>query len=279
MADLENDRGRRTFEAQRRSIVKRRVQLPRQGDRWLPAGAVLIALALWELAACLGWISQLFFPPPSEIGITVGQLWSDGELPGNLGLTLGRVALGVLLGGGPGLLLGLLMGWSPSLRRTLDPFVAALHPVPKIAILPLIMVVFGIGEPSRIIVAATGAFFPLLINTMTGVQQINPVFYQVAHNYGARRLQVLARVVLPGSLPSILAGLLLALNVTLLLTIAVEMVSGRTGLGAMIWIAWETMRVEEIWATLAVITLLGIVFSAGLHVLTTRLCPWQTERG
>jgi len=246
---------------------------------WIPVAVLLLALGLWELAARGGWISQLFFPAPSAIGATIGRLWSDGALPSSLGLTLGRVALGVLLGGVPGLLLGLLMGWSAPVRRALDPLVAALHPVPKIAIFPLIMVVFGIGEPSRVIVAATGAFFPLLINTMAGVRQINPVFYQVAQNYGARRLQIFARVILPGSLPSILTGLLLALNVTLLLTIAVEMVSGRSGLGAMIWIAWETMRVEEIWATLAVITLLGVGFSAGLHGLATRLCPWQVERG
>ncbi len=278
MAHLENDRGRSAHGVERRAISRLREQSWIRSDTLLPPIVVVAALLVWEVAARAGWISSLFFPPPSTIAATTVRLWNDGELRSNLGLTLGRVALGVLLGGVPGVLLGLLMGWFAPLRRALDPFVAALHPVPKIAVLPLIMVVFGIGEPSRVIVAASGAFFPLLINTMSGVRQINPIFYQVAQNYGARRRHVLRRVVLPGSLPSVLTGLLLALNVTLLLTIAVEMVSGRTGLGAMIWTAWETMRVEELWATLAVITVLGIVFSAGLAWLTRLLCPWQVER-
>ena len=278
MAHLENDRGRSAHGVERRAIRSAPGAVVDTIRHAAAPVVVVAALLVWEVAARAGWISSLFFPPPSTIAATTVRLWNDGELRSNLGLTLGRVALGVLLGGVPGVLLGLLMGWFAPLRRALDPFVAALHPVPKIAVLPLIMVVFGIGEPSRVIVAASGAFFPLLINTMSGVRQIKPIFYQVAQNYGARRRHVLRRVVLPGSLPSVLTGLLLALNVTLLLTIAVEMVSGRTGLGAMIWTAWETMRVEELWATLAVITVLGIVFSAGLAWLTRLLCPWQVER-
>jgi NitT/TauT family transport system permease protein len=239
---------------------------------------IVLALVAWEWGVAAGVISALFFPPPSDVVRTLIKLIAEGELFPNLGTSLGRLLLGVLLGGGPGLMMGLLMGWSRPLQRALDPFIAALHPLPKIAILPLIMVIFGIGESSKIIVAATGAFFPMLVNTMSGVQQIHRIHFEVAHNYGARPLKVFTRVVLPGSLPFMLTGLLLALNVTLLLTIAVEMVSGRTGLGAMIWLAWETMRVEELYASLTVITLFGIGFNVALHRLTKWLIPWQVDR-
>jgi NitT/TauT family transport system permease protein len=113
---------------------------------------------------------------------------------------------------------------------------------------------------------------------MVGVRQIHPIHFEVAKNYGASRRKVFTRVVLPGSLPMILTGLLLAANVTLLLTISVEMVSANTGLGAMIWAAWETMRVEELYVSLAIITLFGIGVHLVLERLTRALVPWRSER-
>lgn len=198
-----------------------------------------------------------------------------GELAGHAGATFGRVLLAVILGSLPGLLLGMLLGWSRPLHAALGPLLAAAHPVPKIAILPLIMIVFGIGDASIVVTAALGAFFPVLINTLAGVQQINPIHFDVARNYGAGRLKMFARVVLPGSLPLVLTGLLLALNVTLLMTLAVEMVSAREGLGAMIWQAWHTMRTEELYASLAVITVSGVLINSLFHRLARALAPWQ----
>ncbi|MBA3945628.1 MAG: ABC transporter permease [Herpetosiphonaceae bacterium] len=244
-------------------------------DAWLVGIIVVVLLGAWEGAARAGLISALFFPPPSVIAASATALVRDGTLPMNMAVTLERLLFGMLLGGIPGLLLGQLLGRSPRLRAVINPFFAAAHPIPKIAILPLIMIIFGIGEAPKVIVAATGAFFPMLINTMTGVQQINPIHFEVAQNYGASRWKVFTRVILPGSLPFMLAGLLLALNVTLLLTIAVEMVSSQTGLGAMIWLAWETMHVEDLYSALAVITLFGIGFNFALQHLRKRLVPWE----
>jgi ABC-type nitrate/sulfonate/bicarbonate transport system permease component len=118
----------------------------------------------------------------------------------------------------------------------------------------------------------------MLINTAAGVRQIHPIYFEVAENYGARMIQVFARVVLPGSLPLVLSGLRLALNTALLLAIAVELVAAQEGLGAMIWFAWETLRTEELYATLAVAAALGIGFNFVVQRLTTKLVPWQVER-
>ena len=129
------------------------------------------------------------------------------------------------------------------------------------------------------VVVAVGVFFPMLINTMAGVRQISLIHFEVAQNYGASLFKVFTRVVVPGSLPLVLTGARLALNIALLLTIAVEMVAAQEGLGEMIWFAWETLRTEELYASLIVIAALGISFNFLLQRLRARLVPWQVERG
>jgi NitT/TauT family transport system permease protein len=248
-------------------------------ERWLPILAVATALALWEGLSRGGAIPALYFPAPTVILSTLIELAGSGELWGHLRLTLSRVLGGLIFGGVPGLLLGLAMGASPRLRAAVDPFIAALHPIPKIALLPLIMVIFGIGETSKVIVISVAAFFPMLINTMTGVRQLNPIYFEVAENYGASRAQLFRRVVLPGSLPMALSGLRLALNLALLLTIAVEIVASHQGLGALVWRSWEVLRTDVLYASLVVTALLGVSFSQLVHFLTLRLVPWQVDRG
>jgi NitT/TauT family transport system permease protein len=245
---------------------------------WISAAIFVAFLTVWEIGVHAGWFSALFFPAPSTIAGTLGKLFRNGEMLTNLKASFFRVVAGFLLGGIPGFLLGMSMGWSRRLRSVVDPFVAAVHPVPKIAILPLIMIIFGIGESSRVIVVAVAAFFPMLINTMAGVRQISPIYFDVAENYGAGLFKIFTRVVIPGSLPLVMAGVRLAVNIALLLTVAVELVAAREGLGSMIWFAWETLRTEELYASLTVIALLGISFNFFLQRLTLRLVPWQREK-
>jgi len=239
--------------------------------------AILILLA-WEAAARAGWISTLFFPPPSEVLATAYTLAVHGDLVQHTAVTLNRLLLGLVFGGVPGLLLGLLMGWSPRLRGALDPLISAVHPLPKIALLPLILIIFGIGEASKVVIAALGAFFPMVINTTAGVAAIPPVYFEVAENYGAGRREVFRRVVLPASLPLSLTGFRLAFNLALLLTIAAEIISARTGLGSLIWLAWETMRTTHLYASLLVIVLLGVGSTWLLQRIRHRLVPWHVER-
>jgi NitT/TauT family transport system permease protein len=246
---------------------------------WLPLLVIVLVLAVWEWQVRTGGMSALFFPAPSTIIQTLVRLLVEGELLAHLGATLARLFLGFLLGGIPALILGLFMGWSRGLRAVVDPLVAAAHPVPKIAILPLVMIIFGVGESSKVVVVAIAVFFPILINTMAGVRQIPPIYFEVAQNYGAGLFKAFARVVVPGSLPLVLTGARLALNVALLITIAVELVAAQKGLGEMIWFAWETLRTEELYASLVVIAGLGIAFNLLLQRLMARLVPWQVERG
>ena len=278
MAHLE-DAGRRSAQELVDTLLKERLRLVWLRLRWwLPTLVVVVVLTTWEWRVRTGGLSPLFFPAPSAIALTVVRLLTSGELAVNMGATLSRVGLGFALGGVPGLILGLAMGWSRRLRAVIDPFIAAAHPVPKIAVLPLIMIIFGIGESSKIIVVAVGVFFPMLINTMAGVREISPIYFEVAENYGAGLFKVLTRVIVPGSLPLVLTGVRLALNVALLLTIAVELVAAQEGLGEMIWFAWQTLRIEELYATLIVIAALGISFNLVVQRLGARLVPWHVER-
>ncbi len=250
----------------------------RQREKWFVVLTVIITITVWESGVRLRIISPLFFPPPSVILLTFIGLAINGKLAINVSASLWRVILGLVLGGVPGLIFGLIMGWSPRLYRLINPFIAATHPVPKIAILPLIMILFGIGESSKVVVVAVTTFFPMLINTVTGVQQISPIHFEVAKSYGANLMKVFTRVILPGSLPLIMAGLRLALNMALLITIAVELLAAKEGLGAMIWLSWQTLRTEELYVSLGVIAALGLIFNFLLQRLTVYSVPWQGEQ-
>ncbi len=247
-------------------------------EGWLSVLIIFVIVITWEWGSRRGWLSPLFFPPPSAIFVTFVKMMASNKLVDHTGLTLWRVFLGLGLGGIPGILLGLTMGWSRRLYLLINPFVAAGHPIPKIAILPLIMIIFGIGESSKIIVIAMAAFFPLLINTAAGVQQISPIHFEVAKNYGANLTKIFTRVIFPGSLPLMLTGLRLSLNFSLLVAIAVELVSAQKGLGAMIWLAWQTLRTEELYVSLAVTAALGIIFNLILQRISLYLVPWQREQ-
>jgi len=246
--------------------------------RLVPFVLAAVGLGTWEAMARQGMASELFFPAPSVIVSTILGMFEGGRLATDVAGTVTRLLAGFLLGGTVGFVLGMLMGWSQTARMVLDPFVAAAHPVPKISTLPLIMLIFGIGIFSRTLVVGIAAFFPMLINTMAGVRQISPIYFEVAENYGAKPKQVFTRVVMPGSLPLVLAGARLALNRSLSITIAVELLMGENGLGSMLWYSWETLRVEELYATIVIIACLGISFRLVLQRLSGWVAPWQVER-
>jgi len=240
--------------------------------------AVLIGLLVWEWAARTGHVKALFFPAPSFIAQTIWRMTTDGRLGVHMSASVLRMLNGFLLGAVPGLTLGLLSGWSRRLRLIVDPIIAAAHPVPKVSLLPLVMIIFGMREISKVIVIAIVCFFPMMINAAAAVREIPPIYYEVAENYGASMRRLLTRVVAPAALPLILNAVRLSLNSALTLTLAVELVATRQGLGTLIWLAWETLRTEELYAVITVTALLGISMNLILHRLYQILVPWQVER-
>lgn len=247
-----------------------------------PAGlhSVLILSGLcllWESSAQLGLISGVLAPPPSAIARELFAMTTDGMLGRHLGATLSRLGVGFILGATVGIGLGLAMGWSSRLRHAFDPIVAAIHPIPKIALFPLLIALLGIGEASKVSAIGIGAFFPALLNTVAGVRSINPIQIDLARNYGASSVRMFRRILLPGSLPMVMTGLRLSANVAFLSTIGIEMVAADTGLGAILWLSWQVYRIERLYATLIVISLMGVLLALVIRRASLRVVPWMPD--
>lgn len=235
----------------------------------------LLVLLIWELLVDFRLLDSRFFPAPSSLIGTFLKLLRTGELYRHLEISLQRVAGGFLLGAIPGILIGLAMGLSKWVRYALYPVVASLYPIPKIAILPLIIIIFGLGEASKIIIIATGVFFVVLYNSMSGVLGIPQIYHEVGTNFGAKRFFYYRTIALPGALPSIFTGLRLGAGTSLLVLIAAEFLAAKAGLGFMIWDAWQTFAIEQLFVGLAVIAVLGFLFAQLLDQLQRWLVPWH----
>jgi NitT/TauT family transport system permease protein len=253
----------------------------RSPDRlaWLSPAVIALLLGSWEAGVRWGGVSPLLTPAPSTILRELVTLVANGVMVSNLMATLLRLASGLTVGASIGVALGLAMGWWPTLRRAIDPIVAGIHPIPKIALFPILIVMLGIGEESKIAAIAIGAFFPSLINTMAGVRAISPVQIDLARNYGAGTSAMFFRILLPGSLPLILTGLRISANVAFLSAIGVEMISAHNGLGSLLWLSWQAFRIEQLYATLIMVGLVGVGLTLTIRTVTNRWAPWLTDSG
>jgi ABC-type nitrate/sulfonate/bicarbonate transport system permease component len=244
-------------------------------DRMMGVLVPLVLLAIWELAAQLGWIDVRFFPAPSNVAKAMFTSLRSGELLTNTEATLQRLVLGFVLGGLPGLAVGILMGVYRPLRLIFDPLIAATYPIPKSAILPLILLIFGLGESSEVVMVAIGAFYPIAINTTSGVREISLIYFDVGRNFNASRWDIFRTVALPGALPFIMTGAKLGAGLGLILISIAEMMGAKTGLGYMIWSAWETFDVEQMYVGLFVVSLIGFLLTVLFNELERRVVPWK----
>jgi len=265
-----------------RAAAQRGRWLPRAGAKTEAAVQVLSPVALlllWEVAARAGWVDQRFFPAPSAIVRAFWDAVTTGVLLHHLKITLWRVILGTIIGGVPAVLIGLAMGLWRWLRLTLDPIIAATYPLPKSALFPLLLLIFGLGEGSKVSMVAIGVFYLAVTNAMEGVLAISPVYFDVAKTFGAKRWDVIRTVALPGAMPLVLAGLRLGVGTGLILGVLAEMLGARDGLGYLLWSAWQTFSVSSLWATLFVTAILGFVSVQLVDFLRKVLVPWQRGSG
>ncbi|HIC89123.1 MAG TPA: ABC transporter permease [Anaerolineae bacterium] len=277
-------------------------------ERGLAVSFPFLLLAAWELLVRGGVLNPLWFPPPSKIAgalwdLTVNyepftktsllgrpwlipSVWRTQGLAGvkalflesHVWVTIMRILAGFVLGAVPGLILGVIMGMNRTVRVMLDPVISATYVVPKITILPLMMLIFSpFGETYKIVTVAIAVFFIVLINSMTGVRDIDPIYIEAARNYGAGRWQLFHHVIIPGALPVIFAGLRLALGTALIVIVAVEFLRAKKGVGYITWYYWEVMVPAKMYAGLVVIMTLGILFTFGLQRLERWIMPWQRE--
>jgi ABC-type nitrate/sulfonate/bicarbonate transport system permease component len=249
----------------------------RTRDRLLNVISPLALLMVWELCARFGFIDTRFFPAPSSVIATMIDMLRSGELITHTAVSLQRLAYGIIVGGLPALALGIIMGLNRTIRAVFDPLVAATYPVPKSAILPLALLIFGLGEGSKIFMVAIGVFFPVVINATTGVLEINKIYLDVGRNYKAGRWNTFWTIALPGALPVIMTGFKLGIGIGLVLIAVAEMVGAKSGLGYLIWSAWSTFAVEQMYVGLFAIAIIGFLLTLLLNELERVIIPWKAD--
>ena len=238
------------------------------------AGPALV-IGVWELLSRTDRIDSRFWPAPSELWATAGEMVRDGSLIENLLITVERIVFGFILGTIPGVMLGLAMGLFWPIRTFFMPISTVIYAVPKIAILPLMMIAFGTGEVSKMVTVALSIFFLVALSTMNGVLELDRSYRDVAMNLGASRFELFTTVALPGAMPSIFTGLRLALGFALVVVVGTEFISARDGLGYVIWNSYQTLRIQPMFVGLAATALLGWALTIGLGVLERWALPWK----
>jgi ABC-type nitrate/sulfonate/bicarbonate transport system permease component len=249
----------------------------RTRERILGIASPIVLLVVWEVAARLHFIDTRFFPAPSSVIAVMIDMLRSGELITNTLVSLRRLALGTLIGGVPALILGIAMGLNRWVRAAFDPLVSATYPIPKSAILPLALLIFGLGEGSKIFMVAIGVFFPVVINSTTGVLEISRIYIDVGRNYKASRWNTFWTIALPGALPVIMTGFKLGIGIGLILIAIAEMIGAKSGLGYMIWTAWETFSVEQMYVGLFTIAIIGFVLTIALNEIERLIIPWKRD--
>lgn len=241
------------------------------------AASPVILLIIWQILAKAGVLDQRFFPAPSDIFSSLHSNIAHGTLVHDTALTTGRLLIGLAVGGAAGLVVGLAMGLSKFVRIALRPLVSMTYPIPKIAILPLFLIIFGLGETSKWAMVSVGVFYPVALNAFAGIREIDPVLRETATVYRVSLWRRISTVALPGALSLILTGFELGIGVGFLLVVAAEFMGSDAGLGHAIWQAWQTFDVSSMYAALAVIALYGLVIQLLMSWLHRMLVPWRAE--
>lgn len=241
----------------------------------LTIAAPLLILLVWEALSKSKRIDPIFWPAPSTLWPSFRKLVGDGSLLDDVRLSLMRILGGFLLGAIPGVALGLAMGLFWPVRAFMMPVAVAFYAVPKIAILPLVIIAFGIGESSKLAIVALSIFFLVVLNTMSGVMEIDALFPDVAKNLGASRWDLFWTVALPGALPAIFTGLRLALGFSLIVIVGTEFVSQSPGVGRLIWDSWQTLAIKKMYVGLVVTGLMGWGLTLALDLIERLVLPWK----
>lgn len=242
----------------------------------LPGLTVVLFVAAWELYVRVNNIAPIFLPAPSSIA---GYLWAmiaDGSMAFHLGVTLVRIFVGFAIAAVLGVALGLWMGTSRLVAKVADLWIAILYPLPKISLIPLLIIWLGTGESYRIVISAVTAFFPIVMSTYAGVRQADRGLVKAARDLGASPAQVQLKVVIPAAIPSIFSGLHLGMGVTIILIVAAEMIGGssQSGMGYLLIHSGQVMETEKVFASLVVLAVMGAVIIKLQQWSDRSFAPW-----
>lgn len=243
---------------------------------WL---APVLLVIIWESLAQVGWVSPQVLPAPSKVIRTAFKLATTGTLLNDLGVSLLRAAAGFAIGTAVGAGLGILVGFSRIAEAAIDRSVQMIRAIPFLAALPLVIVWLGVGEAEKIFLVALGVTFPIYINTVLGIRQVDPKLLELGRVQGLGSLQLIRRIILPGALPSILTGVRYALATAWLALVVAETIGAQSGIGFLAMDAREFLRTDVIILTIVIYALIGIAADGIARLLERRLLAWHPNYG
>ena len=243
----------------------------------LRIGALAAFLAIWELASRAGLVDPLFASSPSLIVAKLVEMVADGSIWPHVAATASVTAAGFALAVAVGVPLGILMGRSELINATVEPFVAALYASPQVAFLPLLIIWLGIGFGSKVALVFIGSVIIMIINTETGVAQVDPRLIETARSFTASERQVLTKIVLPAAMPIILAGMRLAIGRALVMVVVAEIYASNRGLGYLIFQAGGLYDTAQVFVGVGILAAAGVSLTALLRALERWLAPWQFD--
>ncbi len=241
----------------------------------LPWAVPLVVLLSWQAGSDLGWIDPDVLPSPVAVAHAGWQSLRSGELLRNVEISTWRAAVGFAIGGGIGFSFGLLNGLSGLAETLTDSSLQMIRNVPHLALIPLVILWFGIGEEAKIFLVALGVFFPIYVNTLHGVRSVDPHLMEMGRAYGMSRATLIWRVVLPGALPSIFVGLRYGLGITWLTLIVAETIAASSGIGYMAMNAREFMLVDVVVFAILIYAALGKFADSAVRVLERVCLAWN----
>ncbi len=239
---------------------------------WIAVAAVLV---FWEFAVLAANLNPIYLPRPTRIVVALVEMFRTDRLFVDLLATLGRIFGGFAIALVAGTFLGVWMATSERVNAIADNFIAALYPLPKVTLIPLFIIWLGTGGPFMLTISALGAIFPIVINTVVGIRQCDPGLVLAARDLGANNRQIVRMVLLPSAIPSIFAGVRLGLGVSIILVVAAEMLVGKVGLGARLYLAGQVLETEQVFAVLIVLATLGIVVTKVQDTIDMWLSHWR----
>lgn len=244
------------------------LSVPFRGGGFAPRPARIVApvlfaliFGLWEGGSRLGWISPLILPAPSEAAQALIELYSSGQLFLHLSASIQRLVVGWICGSLLGISFGLAAGLFTLARGGIVPLVAAIFPIPKIALLPLFIIWFGIGEESKIATILFGTFFPTVIAVYGGVDNVDRGLIRMGQSFNLSWWSIVRKIILPGALPAILSGFRISASIGIILLVAAEMIGAEYGIGAYILLAGNLMAMDQLLAGVAILSVLGLIVS------------------
>jgi NitT/TauT family transport system permease protein len=247
-------------------------------SNWLGLLGIVAFFLAWELATRTGLLNPFYFPPFSKILAKGYELFANGSIWEHMWFSLTNFSIGFAISVVLGVALGVPMGWYRAVAKTFDPLLSGIYATPLIALLPLIIMLFGLGSLSKIIMTVLAAVFPILINTMVGIANTDHRLITMARAFGARDNQIFRKVSLPGSLPYLVAGMRVALGRALVYIVVAEQYGAATGLGYLSSVAAQRFQMAAMFVPIVIIAGLGAGLNELLKSFERRLEKWKPQR-